>query len=58
MYVCTYVNEYLFMDMHHQGVTTPAIRYSLISLANCLSNVDVGASPASTCSHISLKSEE
>ena len=46
------------MDMHHQGVKTPGIRYSFISLAISLSNVDVGASPASTCSHISSKSEK
>ena len=46
------------MDMHHQEVKTPGIKYSFISLAISLSNVDMGAIPASTCSHISSKSEE
>ena len=52
------VDQYIGPNTKRGQCIGLGIRYSLISLANSLSNMDVGASPASTCSHISSKSEE
>ena len=56
MYVCTYVRKYIFMDMHHQGMITPGIRYSFISLAISLSMWTWEPAQRAVISPLNLKS--